>query len=91
MVRSVPGRRNGLAGKGKKKSKKKKKLYDRDFSNRPEQVAKRVETNRANRESPNKKSQDKSHTEGGRITNEDKSKNRARQGKGGGSTLRRMG
>ena len=88
MTKKVPQRRNKLAGTGKPSSAKKR-AYDTKFSSSKAQKTKRAATNKANRVSPNKKSEDKSHATGGRIVNEKRSKNRARQGKGGGSTLKR--
>jgi hypothetical protein len=85
MTKKVPQRRNKLAGTGTASSAKKR-AYDTKFSSSPEQKAKRAATNRANRLSPNKKGQDKSHTKSGRLVNESQAKNRARQGKGGRST-----
>ena len=87
-TKKVPQRRNKLAGKGKGKASAAKKAYDTAYHATPERKAYRAKLNRANRLSPNKKGQDKSHTKGGKLTNERRSTNRARQGKGGGSTKR---
>ena len=88
MTKKVPQRRNKLAGKGKKRASAKKKAYDTAYHATKERKAYRAKLNRANRLNPNRKGQDKSHTTSGRITNESRSKNRARQGKGGRSPLR---
>jgi len=87
MTKKVPQRRNKLAGTGKAASAKKK-AYDTAYHASPERKAYRAKLNKANRLSPNKKGQDKSHTSGGGLTNESRKTNRARQGKGGGSTKR---
>lgn len=90
--------RNKLAGRstGKSKSAKyyashpqaraKKNAYNTKYHATPERIAYRSELNAANKASPNSKSQDKSHTKGGRIVNESRGRNRARQGSGGRST-----
>ena len=88
MTKKVPQRRNKLAGTGKPASAAKK-AYDTKYHATTKRKKYRAKLNKANRVSPNKKSQDKSHSSNRRITNEDRSSNRARQGKGGGSTLRR--
>lgn len=88
MVKKVPQRRNKLAGKGKARSSAKKKAYDTAYHATPARKKYRAKLNKANRISPNKKGEDKSHTKGGKLTNEKKSTNRARQGKGGRSTKR---
>lgn len=88
MPKKCPQRRNKLAGKGKRKASKKKKAYDTKYHATKKRKKYRAKLNRANRLSPNKKGEDKSHTKGGKLTNERKSKNRARQGKGGRSRLR---
>ena len=92
--------RNKLAGSkaGKSKSAKyfqqnpearaKKNAYNKEYHSTPERIAYRAKLNKANKVSPNKKGQDKSHTKGGTLTNESRSSNRARQGKGGRSTKR---
>jgi hypothetical protein len=85
MVKKVPQRRNSLAGTGTPSSAKKK-AYDRLFSSSKRQKLSRAATNKANREHPNAKDEDKSHTKSGRLVDEKRSANRARQGKGGGST-----
>ena len=87
MVKKVPQRRNKLAGTGKPASAKKK-AYDTKYHATKERKAYRAKLNRANRLNPNKKGQDKSHTKGGKLTNEPRSSNRARQGRGGRSTKR---
>jgi len=95
--------RNKLAGKSKGKSKsakyfaknpearKKKQAYNKRFNQRPDQVQKRVETNRANRKAGtygkmSKLGKDRSHTKDGKLVMEKASKNRARNGKNGKST-----
>jgi hypothetical protein len=92
--------KNKLAGTttGKSKSAKyyaanpearaKKNSYNTKYHKTPERVAYRSELNAANRKSPNAKGQDKSHGAGGKISNEKRSTNRARQGAGGRSTKR---
>ena len=98
MTKKVPQRRNKLAGKstGKSKSAKyfaanpearaKKNAYNTKYHASSKRKAYRAGLNKANRDNPNAKGQDKSHTKGGKITNEPRGKNRARQGRGGGST-----
>ena len=92
--------RNKLAGttSGKSKSARyfqthpearaKKDAYDKEYHATTERKTYRAKLNKANRDNPNTKGQDKSHSKGGKITNERRSSNRARQGKGGGSTKR---
>lgn len=77
-MKKVPQRRNGLAGKGKGKSSPAKKKYDTKYHATEKRKKYRAELNRANRENPNKKNQDKSHTKDGRLVNEKASINRAR-------------
>jgi hypothetical protein len=98
MTKKVPQRANKLAGTstGKSKSAKyfaenpearaKKNAYNKTYHATPERKAYRAKLNAANKASPNAKGQDKSHTKSGGLTNEPRSSNRARQGKGGGST-----
>jgi len=93
--------RNKLAGStsGKSKSARyfqshpearaKKNAYNTKYHKTAKRIAYRSGLNKANKVSPNKKGQDKSHSSSGRITNESRGSNRARQGKGGGSTKRR--
>ena len=87
MTKKVPQRRNSLAGTGKPASANKK-AYDTAYHATSERKAYRAKLNKANRTNPNSKGQDKSHTKGGSLTNESRSTNRARQGKGGRSTKR---
>ena len=82
--------RNKLAGStaGKSKSAKyyqnnpeaaaKKDAYNKAYHATKPRIAYRSELNKANRASPNAKGQDKSHTKTGRLVNESRSKNRAR-------------
>ena len=77
-VKRMPQRRNKLAGKGKGRSSKRKLLYDAAYNATPERKKYRARLNKANRNSPNKKSQDKSHTKSGRLVNESRSRNRSR-------------
>ena len=77
-VKKMPQRRNKLAGKGKNKSSAKKKAYDTAYHATPERRKYRAKLNKANRENPNKKGYDKSHTKSGKLVNEKQSKNRAR-------------
>jgi hypothetical protein len=94
-TKKVPQRRNKNAGKstGKSKSAKyfaknkaardKKKKYDSEYHKSEKRKKYRAGLNKANRDSPNKKDQDKSHTKSGKLINERRSKNRARNGRGG--------
>lgn len=98
MTKKVPQRRNGLAGKSTGKSesakyfashpeaRKKKNEYNREYHASDDRKKYRAELNSANRTNPNGKDQDKSHTKSGKLTNESKSSNRARNGKGGKSS-----
>lgn len=82
--------RNKLAGKSSGKSRSaryyasnpearaKKNAYNTRYHATPERRAYRAKLNAANRKSPNAKGQDKSHTKTGRIVNESRSTNRAR-------------
>lgn len=78
FMKSVPQRRNKLAGKGKARASEAKKRYDSEYHSTPERKQYRVELNKANRESPSPKGYDKSHTKNGKLVNEKASKNRAR-------------
>lgn len=90
-----PKKRNSNAGKSTGKSKsakyfaknpearKKKNAYNTKYHATPERKKYRADLNKANRSKPNSKGQDKSHTKGGKITNEKRSTNRARNGRGG--------
>lgn len=98
MAKKVPQRRNKNAGKstGKSKSAKyfashpeakaKKNKYNTDYHSTAERKKYRAKLNKANDNSPNKKSEDKSHTKSGKVVNEKRSSNRARNGKGGRSS-----
>jgi len=77
-VKRVPQRRNGLAGKGKSRSSSKKKLYDAAYHATPARKKYRSRLNKANRQNPNRKGYDKSHTKSGKLVNERQSTNRAR-------------
>jgi hypothetical protein len=77
-MKRVPQRRNKLAGKGKSQASEKKKRYDAQYHSTPERKKYRAELNKANRENPNRKGQDKSHTRSGKLVNESQSANRAR-------------
>ena len=82
--------RNKLAGRsvGKSRSAKyyaanpearaKKNAYNTKYHATSERKAYRSKLNAANRASPNAKGQDKSHTKTGRLVNESRSSNRAR-------------
>ena len=95
MPKKVPQRRNKKAGTstGKSKSAKyfaanpkaraKKNAYNKAYHATPERKKYRADLNKANKKSPNKAGEDKSHTKGGKVTNEKRSTNRARNGKGG--------
>jgi len=90
-----PKKRNSLAGTstGTSKSAKyfashpearaKKNAYNKEYHKSTERKEYRADLNAANRESPNRKKEDKSHTKSGKIVNENKSTNRARNGRGG--------
>jgi hypothetical protein len=90
-----PKKRNSNAGKstGKSKSAKyfaknkaardKKNAYNKEYHATKERKEYRAKLNKANRDSPNKKSEDKSHTKKGKLTNEKRSTNRKRNGRGG--------
>ena len=91
--------RNKLAGKAPSYDKRgmspearaRKKAYDKKFSAQPEQVKKRVETNKANRKAKTygkmtKMGKDRSHTKDGKLVLENRSSNRARNGSNGKST-----
>ena len=95
--------RNKLAGKSTGKSKsakyyasnpearKKKQAYNAKYNKKPSAVKKRVECNSANRKAGtygNGDGKDMSHTKSGKLVKESASKNRARQGAGGKSTLK---
>jgi len=65
----------------------KKNAYNTRYHATDERKQYRAALNKANRDSPNG-AQDKSHTKSGRLVNEARSTNRARQGKDGRSTKR---
>ena len=77
----VPQRRNKLTGTGKRASAKKKK-YDAKFHSTRTRKTYRARLNKANKNSPNKKGFDKSHTKKGNLVNERQGKNRARNKRG---------
>ena len=77
-VPRVPQRRNKLAGKGKKRASAAKKKYDAAYHATKKRTKYRSQLNKANRERPNKKGYDKSHTKGGKLVNEKQSRNRGR-------------
>ncbi len=92
--KKVPQRRNRNAGKstGKSKSAKyfaanpearaKKNAYNKQYHSTAERKKYRAELNKANRDNPSPKGQDKSHTRSGKLVNENASSNRARNGQG---------
>ena len=94
-TKKVPQRRNKNAGKstGKSKSAKyfsknkaardKKNAYNKEYHASKKRKKYRAKLNKANREMPNKKGEDKSHTKSGKLVNEKSSSNRARNGRGG--------
>lgn len=96
-AKKVPQRKNKNAGKstGTSKSAKyfaknkaardKKKKYDSEYHKSASRKKYRAKLNKANKDSPNKKNEDKSHTKSGKLVNEKRSKNRARNGKKGSS------
>jgi hypothetical protein len=63
----------------------KKNAYNKAYHATPERKSYRAKLNKANRDSPNG-SKDKSHTKGGKVVNEKRSSNRARNGRGGKSS-----
>ncbi len=68
----------------------KKLAYDKEFQKKRKQVKKRVEVNKANRKAGTygkmtAMGKDRSHTKDGKLVLEDRSKNRARNGKKGSS------
>ena len=77
-TKKVPQRRNKLAGRGKKRASAAKKKYDTRYHSTKSRKKYRAKLNKANKRSPNKKGQDKSHTKRGKLVNEKQSKNRAR-------------
>ncbi len=94
-------KRNSLAGKSTGKSesakyfaanpeaRKKKNEYQKKYASTEAQKKYRAELNGANRKAGtygNKDGKDMSHTKSGKLVKESASKNRARNGKGGGST-----
>jgi len=95
-TKKVPQRRNSNAGKstGKSKSAKyfaanpeareKKNAYNTAYHSSEERKKYRAELNSANKKSPNG-DKDKSHTKSGKLVNEKRSSNRARNGKKGSS------
>jgi hypothetical protein len=99
MAASGPNKkkRNSKAGTSTGKSKsakyfaknaaarKKKNEYNKEYHATKERKSYRAKLNKANRDSPNG-SKDKSHTKKGKVTNEKRSTNRARNGKGGKSS-----
>jgi hypothetical protein len=92
-----PKKRNSKAGTSTGKSesakyfaknpaaRKKKNAYNKAYHATPERKSYRAKLNKANRDSPNG-SKDKSHTKSGKVTNEKRGTNRARNGKGGKSS-----
>ncbi len=94
-TKKVPQRRNKNAGKstGKSKSAKyfaknkaardKKNAYNSEYHKSAKRKKYRAALNKANKDMPNKKGEDKSHTKAGKLVNERRSKNRARNGRGG--------
>jgi len=94
MPKKVPQRRNKKAGKSTGKSKsakyfaanpearKKKNAYNTEYHASAKRKKYRAGLNKANKDNPNG-DKDKSHTKGGKLVNEKRSKNRARNGKGG--------
>lgn len=94
-TKKVPQRRNKNAGKstGKSKSAKyfaknkaardKKNAYNKEYHASAERKKYRAKLNKANKAKPNKKGEDKSHTKSGKLVNEKRASNRARNGRGG--------
>jgi len=95
MAKKVPQRKNKKAGKstGTSKSAKyfaanpkaraKKNAYNTAYHSTSERKAYRAGLNKANKDKPNKAGEDKSHKKNGKVTNEKRSSNRARNGKSG--------
>ena len=89
-----PKKRNARAGtkKGTSKSARrlqaspkaraKKKAYATEYHKSAKRKKYRAKLNKANRDNPNKKGEDKSHTKKGKLVNEKQTKNRGRNGKG---------
>jgi len=85
---SLAGKRTGTSKTAKHyaknaKSRNKKKKYDSEYNKSKSAIKKRVEANKANRKAGtygNKDNKDASHTKSGRIVQESRSKNRARNG-----------
>jgi hypothetical protein len=72
---------------GMSEARRKKKIaYDKKYSATLERKKYRAKLNKANKDSPNKKNEDKSHTKSGKIVNEKSSKNRLRNGQNGKSS-----
>ena len=67
-------------------ARKKKNAYNKESHSTPERRKYRAALNKANRANPAPKGMDKSHTKSGKLVNEAKSTNRARNGKGGKSS-----
>ena len=89
--------RNKIVGKNKRPGSNKATgrdlSYQKEYNKKPSEVAKRVELNREARKRKiygkrHAKGVDLSHTKSGKLTLEAKSKNRARQGSNGRSTLK---
>lgn len=93
-TQKVPQRRNKKAGKstGTSKSAKyfasnpearaKKNAYNSEYHSSTQRKKYRATLNKANRNSPNGANEDKSHTKDGKLVNEKRSTNRARNGRG---------
>ena len=90
-------KRNGLAGNYNgtltPAQRKKKQKYDAAFSAKPDQVKKRMETNKANKKAKTygkmtAMGKDRSHTKDGKLVLEDRKANRGRNGRDGKSTLK---
>lgn len=85
---SLAGKRTGKSKTAKhyaknKKSRDKKEEYDKKYNKSKSATKKRVEANKANRKAGtygNKDKKDASHTKSGKVTQESRSKNRARNG-----------
>lgn len=94
MTKKVPQRKNKRAGTftGKSASSKyfaknpeareKKNEYNTEYHATEERKEYRAKLNKANKEKPNKKGEDKSHTKDGKLVDEKASKNRSRNQKG---------
>lgn len=93
---TLAGSKKGTSASAKRyqndpKARAKKKAYDKKYHSTPARRKYRAELNKANRKAGtygNKDGKDMSHTKSGKLVKEKSSKNRARNGSGGKSTLK---